>query len=641
MQSITADPWGEPRDLEALHADTARAILQAVEDLRAAVRSGAPGRARPRPLVVLGTAGSGKTHLFSRLRRKLGQRAILVHIRPIMSAEMTPRYVLGEVLQQVARVNGGVRQIDSLVGSTMAMGLDGSADQAGVGLELLRRLTPEGRRENLDLLCSRLLERMPALDDGYLERLLAAPFLDTLPFRATLAWLGGRDISETQAARIGVRQPLDEDRILPALRTVAHLAAPGAPLVVVFDQLENLVQGGGDSRILPYGNLIMELVDQVQDLVIVQMALDTEWQEGIRPALSLAQQARVVGPTFTLELPGPELAEGLVRVWSADVLEPGGPFPWPFRPGEIQAMVERQATPRMLLQAFQDRLAGEPAPEVRAADDRFLARAWEDRLAQARTEIDDQDHSGLGVVPETLADGLIHWARLVPGLALVAAQGPEDLRFRTPGGVVQVALVHQAHPRAIAAALDRLAGTQGPRLGLRELWRPFQPTWSRIQARWEALVRQGGACWHWLERKEVERLLALDRLLKAAASGDLSGPDGAPCAMERVTDWVRSTLAPQDWGLARLLVRTEAVPAPADGAPPAPVPDPGPPADAGAPGASGLERLRLLRVASIDRLLRECRRDGQALTRKELVADLKRAGSGIIWIGEGIVGVED
>ena len=55
----------------------------------------------------------------------------------------------------------------------------------------------------------------------------------------------------------------------------------------------------------------MDLVDDVKDLVIVQMALDTEWHRRFRPALSLAQQARVLGPDFQLDLPSPLEAEQL------------------------------------------------------------------------------------------------------------------------------------------------------------------------------------------------------------------------------------------------------------------------------------------------------------------------------------------
>jgi len=649
---ITAEPWGEVRDLEELHAGATGAILQAVTILKAG--AGTPGGRRPMPLVVLGTAGIGKTHLFSRLRRRLGKGAILVHIRPIMSAEMTPRYVLGEIFRQLGQTSGGARQIDNLVGATLARGWDGTAEQADDGLELLRALGTQGRRENLDLLGSRLLERMPDLDDGYLEPLLNAPFMDTRTLNAALAWLGGRDISEAQAGRIGVQLPLAEDRVLPALRTVARLAAPCAPLVVVFDQLENLVQAEGHGRIQAYGNLIMELVDEVRDLVIVQMSLDSEWTHGIRPVLSLTQRARVEGSTHTLEMPSPNQAEQLVRLWMTDFPAPAAPFPWPFQGAEITGLAERGATPRMLLQALQQRLDGVPLAddEVQDAGDALLAQAWEDGLRRARAEIDAQDAAGQNVVPEVLADGLIQLAGQVPGFRLLEARGPGDLRLATPRGEVRVALIHQPRPRAIASALGHLAAVPGRKLGLREFWRPFKPTWTVSRNNLAILQEAGG--WHWLERGDAAQLLALDGLLKAAASGDLSGPGGLPFATAQVRDWVQRALALPAWGITQALAQggrgaeeeTASGPAPAiaedgpgrtrptaAGRGPA---TPGPRPDA-LPACFALQRLHQLRVASVDRLLQEGRRADPALTRKGLLAELASAPAGLLWIGDHIV----
>ena len=660
--AITADPWGTAKDLEELHAEATQAMLDAVAGLSAAVALGQAGPGRPLPLVILGSAGIGKTHLFSRLRRKLGQNAILVHIRPITSADMTPRYVLGQLLQQLARSCGGARQIDSLVGATLALDWDGGPQDSACTLELLRSLDPAGRQGNLEHCLARMLERMPDLDDGYLELLLKAPFLDALSLSATLAWLGGQDISETQAARIGVRQPLAEDRVLPALRTVARMAAVSAPLLLVFDQLENLIQAEGQGRILAYGNLVMDLVDEVRDLVLVQMALETEWQRGIRPVLSLAQQARVLGPSFVLEMPTPQAAEALIRLWMAGHLQPEAAFPWPFTEFEFDQLIHQSATPRMLLQELQRRLEGRASglevdggngfgpgglSGIRSEDSGavLLAEAWEALLGQARAEIDSRDQVEQGPAPETLSDGLIQLVRMVPELRLLGAQGPERVQVQTAGGELRVALIHQAHHRSIASALDRLGQAPGLKLGLREAWRPFKPTWKVARGKLESLLRRSGVAWHWLQRQDAERLLALDLLLKAAVSRDLSGPDGLAFEAAQVEAWVCASLAPRDWAITQAL---SAGPAALGevfqvrvGAPP----ESGSAQDGRGPlGADpsglALRKLGQLRVASVDRLIRDCRQECKSATRAELLAELSSAGSAVTWIGENIVCLE-
>jgi len=298
----------------------------------------------------------------------------------------------------------------------------------------------------------------------------------------------------------------------------------------------------------------------------------------------------------------------------------------------------------MLLQELQRRLEGAPVqdPGPRDSGESLLAQAWEEGLRRARAEIDDQDQLEQGASPEVLADGLIHLVRLAPGLGLVRSQGPEQLQVGTPGGELRVAFIHQTNPRSITTALGRLGSGPGPRLGIRERWRPLKPTWKVTLARREALLAQPEVRWHWLDRKDAERLLALDSLLKAAVSRDLSGPGGIPFEPEQVKAWIGQALDLQDWELVRTLngaAGAADAEAPAAAAP-RPAAGPLPPALVRPQASPALARLGQLRVASVDRLLRECRQAGQGPSRRELVADLRRAGAEVTWIGENIVCLE-
>jgi hypothetical protein len=106
-----ANPWSEGLlDLESLHASATGAIVEAVSRLRQMGAQRDRESARPAPLVVLGTAGIGKTHLFARLRRTLGPRAVMVHVRPLVGTSLTPRFLLGQILEQLGYESYGERQ---------------------------------------------------------------------------------------------------------------------------------------------------------------------------------------------------------------------------------------------------------------------------------------------------------------------------------------------------------------------------------------------------------------------------------------------------------------------------------------------------------------------------------------------------
>ena len=88
--------------------------------------------------------------------------------------------------------------------------------------------------------------------------------------------------------------------MLPALRTLAAVASFSAPLVVVFDQLENLVDDrGSTAAIHAHARLYSELHDTVPGLVLMQLSLDSEWERRISPALGLPEKSRLEARVLT------------------------------------------------------------------------------------------------------------------------------------------------------------------------------------------------------------------------------------------------------------------------------------------------------------------------------------------------------
>ncbi len=303
-----ADPWAKTFiDLPELNASVTDAIAQAITKVRTAARQN-DAELRTSSLLVLGPAGAGKTHLFARLRRKLGPKAIFVHLRPLVGTEMTPRYVLGQIVHQLGyeSLQSGTKQLGTLVGSSLAQ-LDGaSPNLPRAFLDEIEGLDDTARAEKLEWALDQLLERHPEADDTYLARLLEAPFVKIMHQRAALAWLGGQELEESQMKRLGVTAGLAEDRVMQALRTLGLLAAPGAPIVLVFDQLENLMDAeASGTRVRSYANLVAELFDATRGFVLVQMALDSEWEHAILPQLSAAQTTRLAGHTEIISLPTP------------------------------------------------------------------------------------------------------------------------------------------------------------------------------------------------------------------------------------------------------------------------------------------------------------------------------------------------
>lgn len=676
-----ADPWAKTFiDLPELNAKVTDAIANAITTVRSAARK-KDRELRTSSLLVLGPAGAGKTHLFARLRHKLGPKAIFVHLRPLVGTEMTPRYVLGQIVQQLgyettSRDDGGLKQLEALVGSSFAL-LDGeSPDYPRIFLGDVAALDDAKRAQKLEAAVEHLLEQHQEADETYLTRLLEAPFMKPAHQRAALAWLAGRELEESQMKRLGVSTSIPEERIIQALQTLGLFAAPGAPIVLVFDQLENLMDAEATgSRIRAYANLVAELFDTTRGYVLVQMALDSEWEHAILPQLSAAQKTRLGGNTSVISLPTPAQSRELVRRWVEHLPSRPEPFPWPFGERRIDHWSSTPGmTPRMLMISCRQALAlgpnapfdddaeeATPATERNAtardetAADAALAAAWEHHLESARRVLDEAADDRRSADPARLVGGIACAMRFLDGVSANRVDARQHVQVLARAGAEMraMALLHQTHPRAVITALDRMSEhvSKGTAIALRERALEFPPTWKKVHAALVALLKRG-VRWVNLERDDAARLLALESFLAAAKSRDLEDDTGRVFADEEVTSWIRRTLRIAEWPVSKALSGSERPATEADDAevgdrvstPSLPsnvdvdvAPRPG---SADETAATIRACLAQLRVASLERLVREVVRVRPQATRTDVMGALEKMDGSVRWFGRSILAVQ-
>ena len=667
FEAVHADPWGEAfLDLPSLNAKASDAIEASVRSARQSARL-QPRALRSSSIVVVGPPGAGKTHLFSRLRRKLGPRAIFVHVRPLVHVEMTPRFLIGEVVRQLTYSTLGVSQANALVGSLLGHFDGGDAAFPSASLSDYEQLAAAEREARLDQALERVLEIWPEADELYLGRLLRVPFAAGATKRALFAWLSGRDCDAAQLERIGAAGSLSDDSLMAALRTLAAVASLGAPIVIVFDQLENLVEGSGQgTRLLAYANLVTELVDAVRGMVLVHMALETEWARGIEPAFNLAQRSRVLMHRETLALPSPQQKEELLRLWLERIPDLPAPFPWPF--GELALETLRTQpglTPRMLL--FECRRAlDETTPDADgravqatgtavdlAADPQTSSAAestadalrnhWETCLGNGRRVINEAAEQRTPVAGDRLIDGLLAAGRFLNEAKIVTSNvKPAQLALEAATGTTQIAVVHDAHHRAIGAALVKLAtvAAKHPVVVLRERTHDLPPTWKDTLAKRSALLATGNARWQLVGNDDMAQLLALDELLQSARSSDVTDGRGRPVAEAAVADWIARTLDVPRWTILSDFLASHAdsdEATPVDALVATPSTESQATTNNSPPVAIALSVLRRLRIASLDRLVREALRVESAATRASVIAELEAAGDSVRWFGRTIV----
>jgi hypothetical protein len=667
-----ANPWTTDFvDLPDLNARASDAIAGAVRRVRDSAKGDRADIASA-SILVLGPAGAGKTHLFARLRRKIGPRALFVHLRPLVGTHVTPRYVLGEIARQLdyaAEAAGDrFRQLDALVGATLAYLRLESVTFPHQQLDRIRSLDERARRDEVDWAVEQLVQRHPEIDDAYASRLLSVPFAaTTTERRASLAWLSGQDLEQSQMDRLGVPASLSEERVVPALRTLGLLATPGAPIVLVFDQLENLMDGDGEARVRSYANLVAELFDTVRGVVLVQMALVTEWATAIEPKLGATQKTRLCADIQALALPTAAQKRELVRLWAERMPDPRGPFPAPFGEARLARWCAADGmTPRMLMAECKRAIlegdlaalravvppsadthaeapaAGE-APEGDATAG-GIAAAWEDHLAGARRTLDEAAKERRGADPARLLGGMACAFRLADEGVAVAldARRAVQLRVRRAGAEHAFCLLHQRHHKTVGAALDdarEAMASSALVVVLREQAIELPPSWKQTRAKLADLSGRG-VRFQAIARDDAARLLALESLLCSARSGDVEDTDGRPLSEREVATWARSALSPQDWPVVRAGDGATGDDALGTAALVTAVSGP----EAAGPNAAGATVeacLAQLRIASVDRLVREVARIRVETTRTQVIEALEWMGKNVRWFGRSIVARRD
>jgi hypothetical protein len=471
--------------------------------------------------------------------------------------------------------------------------------------------------------------------------------------------------------------------VIPSLRTLAFACSLAAPLVVVFDQLENLVDAEHTAaRVRAHARLVAELHDAVAGITVVQLALDGEWLERIRPILATSERARVEQNVLTLSLPTAEQRRALVRLrfeafaeanpsFSADELPD---------PGALDSVCDTPGlTPRALFALCERVIAGDPLEpsrdetlghgssrhEVRSTDvreptsapsaepsldgDDPLARRFATLVREAERALDQHAREGLGVDRTRLYAALrVLLRRALPGVpAEPTARETFVSRWDSGGQTRHLYVLQSDNGRSFAAMVKHALAhaEQGLVVALRaDGWAP-PSSWKTAVSALGELSKHRRVKLVELSRGALAKLFALHDLIAAVRSGDVNDVDETPLPLDVAEAWITSTLDLCSWEpAATLLALTSA--------------DFGEPANLSKtrtnrgskvrnaaiselvttrPLAPALRALTTMRVASIDRLTQATRSLDPHATRASVVQSLEQARAMVRWVGPSLV----
>jgi Cdc6-like AAA superfamily ATPase len=220
-----------------------------------------------RSLILYGDAGSGKTHFMGRVKKELNNQAFFVYIEPFPQSDHIWRHILRHTIDSL--VNAPEGQVDSQLIiwlksclSTIRQGL--KAEQQNL-IDKIRNLF--GKTDTLTdrQLFIDILKKTIGIKGIYnANEFFGVLYNLTNPDLYSLAceWLKGDDLDEESLKKLKVKQSIDdEDKARGILSNFSNISAKTQPIVLCFDQLDNIAR-------LPDSSIDLQALFNVNSTII-------------------------------------------------------------------------------------------------------------------------------------------------------------------------------------------------------------------------------------------------------------------------------------------------------------------------------------------------------------------------------------
>jgi hypothetical protein len=548
--NVVQDAWQSPADVTEIHAHAFRACLQGITSAAQGV---------PDSLLIYGSAGSGKTHLLTRLQRHLGHtrseapdralRCVFVFVRLQTAPQLLWQHVRRRLATDLMRDDDGLTQLQRLIAHQISrqQGLTPNA-----GILKLRAMLADGQET--------LTEHLRSTFHGLALPRDVCLVIEHLVFgrclRDASAWLAGDSLPESSLQALGLAVDGDDDREDSARRVVpalCRLAGETLPIVFCFDQVEALQRTADDKEALfRFGRMAADLHDSdpnVFTITCLQSAVLDLMNSAVRDAdMQRMAKRHVVLDTLTRAHVGQlivarlESTAGLKELRSKHTENTFFPFQSSFAD---QLAAESPCVPRRVLtactKAFDELQHGASVgllsveefldtelfmrqqtakPIIGTADTNRIVLQGVQLLAPLSGNLTTDDNAGSADI-------------LIDGQSRVALSLRDEADGRALGPKLRALLKDM--PRSDDA---RVVIVRDARLTIAKTAVQTRETLARLQERGAVLVQP-----------TVEALVALEALeslLADAKSGDLAN-DGVAVHAASVLDWLR--LAAKNLGL--------------------------------------------------------------------------------------------
>jgi len=271
-KEIWSDEGDQFCDVQSINQDVFHTLLRDIAEVNATHVT--------RVRFLLGQAGSGKSHLFSRLRRHLKNEQFTFVPNPPRDPREINRFVLKKVITGLEHPSmDGSRflpysQIERLVYALMAK----VPDYADCDADQVHAKWLQEKRHRFGRLFEafhRTLSTMPGIAISLPVQKALFRVLDNEKKWIALQWLSGAtSLNEFEYSTLGVSGPLESTEVADLLKQFGLLSKCAGPIVLVFDQLDSLRR---EDQIAEIEALLIDLRDSSENWYVIVSLLEEKF----------------------------------------------------------------------------------------------------------------------------------------------------------------------------------------------------------------------------------------------------------------------------------------------------------------------------------------------------------------------------
>jgi hypothetical protein len=555
-QSIVKDAWEILQDVPEIHAQAFETCCRAFENVRTSRHCDS--------VLLHGGAGSGKTHLLSRLQRhwttstgagcpdEIG-RCVFLYCRLQTSPHRLWQHLRRTFVEDLLhRFPDGTTQLQRLVACRFA---EGDRNKRRPAAKWLKWMTHPANRDHggWKRILLPWLEREARV--GFSLRSVLYHLITGRHVLEAGAWLKGEDrLPEEALALMGIsgnEEGQTEDEAREMVLSLCRLASPLMPVAFCFDQIEALQTSKDDQESLfLFGQMGASLFNSSNNALLIS-CIQSSVLDQFKGAIREADFDRIAQRRETLDPLDKKLAHLLIQrrlEWSKELAPLRAQHArkplWPIEAADLDSSFgsSPSQTARKIISfagsLFEKVQTGQSPPPRDPKE--FIGKQYDRRrdvaLGQGEAESDATLAHGLPLLAETLGG---QWRK--------ERQPDKDIDLLLSHGHkrVAVSLCNHQNMRSLSARLKRLMDwhtrNKGSELVLiRDGRLPISKTAVVTKSRLESLVAKGVS----LCRPDAETLAALQALrslISDARSGDLHD-SGEPIGPRTVEEWLFQNL---------------------------------------------------------------------------------------------------